>query len=1347
MTNKYIARNLIANRGHRGERTISETEIPSINGPIIILGDPGSGKTELTKTLEKHFGFVRVSGGAFHRNQDLSRLSSLTGTTLIVDGLDEITSSSSVSAIDEVLKKLSQLGNPSFILSCRSADWQGSTDRHKISEDYGLQPVTLHLEPFTYEDAKTFLNSYDGNIDGDSVLNELVEHDLSEFYVNPLTLTLVAEIVAAGQGLPKGQVELLDRATELLTSERNPAHQRSAIAQLSLGDLLDSAGAAFSHLLLSGSTGLTDRPREQTPDGYVSIAKLNNASDIQNISTIIKTRLFQSPAENLYIPFHRVIAEYLGARWLSKRIAEGVSERRVFQALTFNGGVPTAFRGMHAWLAHFSPRLASRCIKSDPYGVLRYGEPDRLPLDQARLLLNSLASLAKEDPYFRNEDWGKRAISGLARPELKDEVIALIKNPERHVHLSTLILESLGKSPLTNAISEELLAIVENPSSAYVERSHSAEALIDNDVIIDWPEVTSGLQARRESGDKRLALEIIALTHGTSFPNKQIAEAIVDYRKPSRNTSQDGDSDHEPYVLGMVYGIAKRISPRRAQGILDEIASYIKQLKKTSPNWHAGYELRSGIHQLLEKVIADDQLPSPEQVWSWLKLTEGETGYSSQRTEPVYDWLMQNIGLRREIQRIAFSDATRDDGSWMAIVHDLPTANRALSLSMSDAVDLLIEIGSRVTLGNLDIDLWSALIQSQRLASGISEEIREAAEIGMQRHVVLERQWNDITSPPKRDWQKEERERKADRDQKRARRFAKHRASFWPIRQRIASGEAIEALKQIANAYLGRYNDLDREAEPAQRVRDWLGNELATDALVGFVSALTRTDMPTPQQIAETHAENKEWNFESVLVSGISELIRSGRDLNDISRLALLSSLASWWEFSDFNSNRLGEHIQEQLEATVFRSDEETESFLRAVVEPRIRAGHQYVPALYRLAREPQFKGVAGKLALQWLRAYPGADSSVQLELLQIAIEHAQLNDLQALVRERVSEISTFGGAIRRMWMSAAFLLDFERYKERLRNFFGSDRDHLWCLKEVLQPDRHERRVHRVKSVPQLEFIILTFADKWPPVPHPSSSWGTNHPWDATEFINSCIDAIGANPSEEATISLERIISCPAAEAYSDRINHTRALQRRLRRDTEFRIPTFDEVKQTLSNGLPGSIDDLKAMIMDRLELVQDYLRNGDTNAWEAFWANDKPKKENTCRDRLLDQLRPRLPSEINFLPEITMPEANRADLVAIYREYGLPIEIKGQWHPEIWNAASVQLIEKYARDWRADDRGIYLALWFGHVPRKNLPKHPRGLPRPTSPDQFCDMLTDKLTAAERTRIDIYVLDVSRPKH
>jgi hypothetical protein len=91
----------------------------------------------------------------------------------------------------------------------------------------------------------------------------------------------------------------------------------------------------------------------------------------------------------------------LAARWLAKRLDAGLSERRAVQGLAFAGGVPTALRGLHAWFGHFAPRMTEACIGTDPYGALRYGDLEQLSLPHARLLIQSLAALADEDPHFR----------------------------------------------------------------------------------------------------------------------------------------------------------------------------------------------------------------------------------------------------------------------------------------------------------------------------------------------------------------------------------------------------------------------------------------------------------------------------------------------------------------------------------------------------------------------------------------------------------------------------------------------------------------------------------------------------------------------------------------------------------------------------------------------------------------------------------------------------------------------------------------------------------------------------------------------------------------------------------
>jgi hypothetical protein len=454
----YISRTLVADKGTQDERVLDEAEVASLSSPLVILGEPGIGKTELAKNLQRVLSAKRVSAGTFSRSEDLSPFTVESGAALIIDGLDEVSGANGNPPLNGVLMRLDRLG-PWFILSCRAADWQGTSDRWRIEQDYGSRPITLHILPFSTEQARKFLAAYDARIHPDNLLDQIAKRGLSELIGNPLTLGLLAEVSLEGEGIPKNKTRLLERASRLLIKERNPAHSASAIAHARVDDVLLSAGAVSAHLLVSGILGVFTGQRDRLPLGFVHISDIVDLAEAPFVKESLNTRLFQTEAEGLLVPVHRVIAEYLGARWLSRRLAAGVSKRRAMQLLEFAGGVPTPLRGLHAWLGYFSQSLAERCIRNDPYGVLRYAETDQLPLHQARLILSSLATLANEDPYFRSEDWGTRAVSGLARPELKDEILAVVRSPERHFHLSSLLLEALPGSTLTKEITPELLAL------------------------------------------------------------------------------------------------------------------------------------------------------------------------------------------------------------------------------------------------------------------------------------------------------------------------------------------------------------------------------------------------------------------------------------------------------------------------------------------------------------------------------------------------------------------------------------------------------------------------------------------------------------------------------------------------------------------------------------------------------------------------------------------------------------------------------------------------------------------------------------------------------------------------
>ena len=191
-----IKRLLAYNDPEHGRELIAQDEIASFTQPVVILGDPGLGKSMLTRALGEEPGMRYVRAGTFKRTAKPDSLI-VEGERIIIDGLDEIASAAPGSAVDSVLEMLSMMDKPSFILSCREADWMGAADRIKIEDDYGAAPVLLHLQPFAREDAIVFLSREFPEVDAETVLDHLADRGIEALYGNPLTLRLLGEVAQA----------------------------------------------------------------------------------------------------------------------------------------------------------------------------------------------------------------------------------------------------------------------------------------------------------------------------------------------------------------------------------------------------------------------------------------------------------------------------------------------------------------------------------------------------------------------------------------------------------------------------------------------------------------------------------------------------------------------------------------------------------------------------------------------------------------------------------------------------------------------------------------------------------------------------------------------------------------------------------------------------------------------------------------------------------------------------------------------------------------------------------------------------------------------------------------------
>ena len=161
-------------------------------------------------------------------------------------------------------------------------------------------------------------------------------------------------------------------------------------------------------------------------------------------------------------------------------------------------------------------------------------------------------------------------------------------------------------------------------------------------------------------------------------------------------------------------------------------------------------------------------------------------------------------------------------------------------------------------------------------------------------------------------------------------------------------------------------------------------------------------------------------------------------------------------------------------------------------------------------------------------------------------------------------------------------------------------------------------------------------------------------------------------------------------------------------------------------------------------------IRTANDNGWRPYWNEGKhrqpvePKYEDSCRDALLGDLRPRLPGEADAQPEGRYADNKRADIRVACGGFHVPVEIKKNSHPKLWSAIRNQLMARYTIDPATGGYGIYLVLWFGEDPRRRTPLPPSGS-RPDGPDALKAGLEEGLAPDEARRISVCVIDVSAP--
>jgi hypothetical protein len=1292
---------------------LCQADLAERTEPLVILGEAGMGKSHLLEWLANSSGFARCTARQLiNRHNPRTLLGD--AQVLVIDALDEVGGQREGDAVDLVLRRLGELGYPRFILSCRVADWRSATGLEAIREQYPDEPLELHLEPFNDADAISFLSASLGAETANAVVAHFDARGLQGLLGNPQTLELVARVSGTGP-LPETRGELFERAIDVLRVE----HRNEKVgSQPSREIALAAAGATFAGLILSGCGSIVRNALANNAEGELQLSEVKSLPGGADIEVILGTRLFKAEGADRFNYWHRRIGEYLGARWLAKLADTKRKRKRLLQLFHGYGLVPASLRGIHAWLAK-DPAFASAVIAADPMGVIEYGDADALTADQAILLLKALEALAAENPRFR--DWGPYSLRGVAQPALVDDVRRLITAPETPFGLRLLVLQAIKGSAIAPAFADELRALVLDPSAIFANRSAAGEALVQLAAGDDWLTIVRTLHTHGDELSVRLAIELMDDVGYDTFDDSLIVDLVVAYAAGGSRT------------LGVLRGLEKRLPEARIDGVLDRLAETATTLG--TPYERPGSQtLSEYAYQLVTRRVSSEGTDA-RKLWSWLQPFSEDIGYHDDAREQLATLLQQNDALRQAAQRLVLLEDTAGQGPW-----ERSWQLRERSSGFAPTVPDVIALLDALDPSDHNDERWRDVVQLAHHDGTSGADVRAVARrFASHRHDLL--QWVDkLSEVPTPEWQIKRAQREQERQETRALQQVEHRRYFTSHIDRVRRGE-LDFIIDPARIYLSLFADMDNEEMlPHERISQWLGTEICEAALSGFEAFLALDPpQPTADEIVAGLMESRLWYAGYVIVAALAERWRNSVGYDDLSDETLLTGLF------ELRHTKLDNHagidgLEEVIAAEVNRRGKWPDA-MRRYHEPQLQARREQVDGLHALMRDEHHSLLSVEFAAEWLMRFPDLPAATEAELIDRLVRADQYDALRraSLIRSSLADT-----ARRRNWDAVGLIADFETTARRL-DASPIESELLWHVRDRARGGYRDHGGTAL-SAAQLEWLIKSFRSVWPVASPPGTvRVGTTNACDATEYITHLIRRLGNTSDTDAAAALARLRDA-VADGYTEVIQSVAAEQTRIRIEATYVPPSLDAIEAITRDQAPLTASDLQAFMLEELSVVQAKVKSDDVESWRGFF-DDRgvPFEEERCRDHLLGLLR-QGSEGITLEPESHIAADKEVDIACSVGTLRMPIEVKGQWHRDLWHAADTQLDRLYVQDWRTDGRGIYLVLWFGEQtqPNKALKSPGRGTERPDSPSRLCELLASASQAAQDGRVSVFVLDLAR---
>ncbi len=1339
----------------------------------MLLGPPGSGKTTVFEHEAERQGGLYVTARDFLTFDDKP---GWRGGTLFIDGLDEARAGTADgrTPLDNIRAKLDRIGRPRFRLSCREADWFGGNDSEHLKTAAPDGSVTvLRLDSLSRHNIFQILGANLGVADPADFIASAEGRGLQELLANPQSLKMLARAVGKDGVWPGTRTQTFEKACRVLLVEHNEDHRIANPCRIGVPDLMDAAGRLCAMQLLTGAAGYS-LTGEDSDLRFLGLDQVPG-QDRAILQSCLGSKLFEAPTECRVVPTHRVVAEFLAARYLAILVENGLPIGRILALITGHDGVSVSeLRGLAAWLAVHSKSGRREIITRDPLGTVLYGDAEHFSPDEKCQLLDGLKRETAANPRLIATVRLDSRIGDLVSFDMEVRLREILTDPSREdpwQSFVVILLEALQYGEELPGLAGPLMTLMRDDTCWPVIRIGAMDVFVrhvrnDGEAFNELKALAADFYAGKvPDRDDALLGHLLTTLYPATIPETEIMQYLRLPRQPNHW------SEYNYFWTG---NLPRSSTRDQLVVLLDELAKRYGLLlsEDTERRLPASFLRRLPLKLLARLLNLSGDNVDLDRLFSWLGSAAYAGGWeyrsdlSPEESRSVRTWLENRPGtwknllamcirrcagrsgcdeprgfancMRREEHGRLF-DAARppDFGLWcleQVIVAENANASEWLLGNVAESLH-----DGRFSEGLSRKVVSRRLSRNAGLRDALDTRMAELEALASDEN-ISERSANSHIRTERPDWHDHVKPHEDELRGNTARR---------------------ELLHELATAYFGGYLNV-RGDSPRDRLNALLADDasLVEAVLSGFRGTIERNDLPSDRQIIRLGTSNRTHHLALPFMAGLDEIARTVPfDEIGIDDRKLRLGLAVHYTVPMLPSARHPADRPPRWYGWLLsnRPEDVADVLVRSVLS-KLRKGAESPVGVHELAHSPDHAHVARSAAIPLLEHFPVRCTSGQLSslnhLLLAARRHCDADVLLDLIDEKHTH-RHMSVAQRIHWLAAGLCIAPDRYVELLHSCtVGKERRVRFLAEAVSRQFTLSSDLACRGNVPALRLLVrLIGASIRPYSLGADSDEGVivTPEMNAAERVRDFIEQLAVIPAEDASLALEALSSNDDLHPWRSLLTDAAYRQKAVRREAGFAYGDVTQVLGTLDGGPPANVADLAALTFERLNEIARDIRDGNTSGWRRYWNVDQynrpqnPRPEDSCRDALLSDLRIRMAQlQIDAQPEGRYADDKRADIRVSHGPCNVPVEIKRSCHRDLWSAIRSQLIARYTGDPGTGGHGIYLVFWFG-VTEGCRPTPPVTGTPPANPGDLEHRLLSTLSADEQLKIRICVIDVADP--